>query len=188
MRVGLLGGSFNPAHDGHLHIAALALRRLRLDQVWLMVSPGNPLKPERGMAAMSERLASAQRIADGRRIIATNIESKLNTRYTVDTLRELRRAFPNISFVWLMGADNLVQLPRWNEWMEIARHTVFAVLPRPTYNHRALAGLAAQRLRPYRRLERCAPVLANLGAPAWVFLPAPQNPQSATAIRARLQE
>jgi nicotinate-nucleotide adenylyltransferase len=186
MRVGLLGGSFNPAHGGHLHVARIALRRLKLDQIWLMVSPGNPLKPERGMAPMDERLCSAQGIADGRRIVATGIESHLHTRYTVDSLRELRRRFPNTRFVWLMGADNLVQLPDWNEWMEIARHTVFAVLPRPTYNHRALAGLAAQRLRPSRRLERCAPALAGLAAPAWVFLPAPQNTQSATAIRARM--
>jgi nicotinate-nucleotide adenylyltransferase len=171
-----------------LHVARIAQRRLRLDQVWLMVSPGNPLKHVAGMASLSDRLASAGRIADGRRIIATGIEARLKTRYTVDTLRRLRRIFPNISFVWLMGADNLVQLPRWNDWTEIARHTNFAVLPRPTYNHRALAGLAAQRLRPSRRLERCAPALAAFGAPSWVFLPAPQNPQSATAIRARLQE
>ncbi len=186
MRVGLLGGSFNPAHDGHLHVARLALRRLRLDQVWLMVSPGNPLKKVAGMAPMAERLASARALSDGKRIVATQIESHLNTRYTVDTLRELHQRFPRIRFVWLMGADNLVQLPRWNEWLEIARHTIFAVLPRPTYNHRALAGHAAQRLRPSRHLERCAPVLAGLTAPAWVFLPAPQNSQSASAIRARM--
>jgi nicotinate-nucleotide adenylyltransferase len=186
IRVGLLGGSFNPAHDGHLHVARLALRRLRLDQVWLMVSPGNPLKPTRGMAPAAERVQSARAVADGRRIIATAIEGRLASRYTVDTLRILRQRFPRVSFVWLMGADNLEQLPRWNEWMEIARHTSFAVLPRPTYNHRALAGQAAQRLRPMRRTERAAPALARLGAPGWVFLPTQQNNQSATAIRARI--
>lgn len=186
MRIGLLGGSFNPAHEGHLHVARIALRRLRLDQVWLMVSPGNPLKEAAGMAPLPERLRSAQQISDGHRIIATAIETRIHTRYTVDTLKRLHQMFPQIQFVWLMGADNLVQLPAWNEWLEIARHSVFAVLPRPTYNHRALAGQAALRLRPSRRLERCAPVLAGLGAPAWVFLPAPQNSQSATAIRARL--
>jgi len=151
-----------------------------------MVSPGNPLKPVAGMAPMADRMTSARRIADGRRIVATAIESRLHTRYTVDTLRELRRRFPNLRFVWLMGADNLVQLPAWNEWMQIARHTAFAVLPRPTYNHRALAGLAAQRLRPWRRLDRCAAALADFAAPAWVFLPTAQNAQSATAIRARM--
>jgi nicotinate-nucleotide adenylyltransferase len=185
MRVGLLGGSFNPAHDGHLHVARLALQRLRLDQVWLMVSPGNPLKTLDGMASADRRLESAWAIADGRRIIATAVEGRLHTRYTVDTLRILRRRFPRVRFVWLMGADNLEQLPRWNEWMEIARHTSFAVLPRPTYNHRALAGQAARRLRPIRRTERAAPAMARLGAPGWVFLPTQQNNQSATAIRAR---
>ncbi len=162
------------------------MRRLRLDQVWLMVSPGNPLKPQKGMASMRARFASARKIADGRRIVATGVEQHIHTRYTVDTLRTLRIRFPCVQFVWLMGADNLVQLPRWNEWMEIARHTPFAVLPRPTYNHRALSGLASQRLRRWRYHERSAPALAGLAAPGWVFLPAAQNAQSATAIRARM--
>ena len=184
--MGLLGGSFNPAHEGHLHIARLALQRLRLQQVWLMVSPGNPLKPARGMAKASERMESARLIADGRRIVATGIEGRLHTRYTVDTLRILRVRFPRVRFVWLMGADNLVQLPAWNEWLQIARHTSFAVLPRPTYNERALAGQAAKRLAGMRRPSRAAPALARLGAPSWLFLPARQNHASATAIRARI--
>jgi nicotinate-nucleotide adenylyltransferase len=184
MRVGLLGGSFNPAHEGHRHVASLALRRLRLQQVWLLVSPGNPLKPVAGMAPPAERLASAQAIADGRRIVATAVEAALGTRYTVETLAELRRRFPRVTFVWLMGADNLEQLPRWNRWLEIARGGAFAVLPRPTYNHRALAGQAAQRLRPARRASHLAPALAGMAPPAWVFLPTPQHPASATAIRA----
>jgi nicotinate-nucleotide adenylyltransferase len=190
IRIGLLGGSFNPAHAGHLHVAELALRRLRLDQVWLMVSPGNPLKEKRGMASMAERMASAHAIAcrslaGGGRILATGIEAALHTRYTVDTLRILRIRFPRARFVWLMGADNLEQLPAWNEWLEIARHSSFAVFPRPTYNHRALAGQASQRLRPARRVAHMAPALAGLRPPAWVFLPARQNHESATAIRAR---
>lgn len=184
VRVGLLGGSFNPAHEGHRHVAALALRRLRLHQVWLMVSPGNPLKPKRGMASLAERMASARAIA-GRRMLVTGIEASLHTRYTVDTLRILRTRFPRVRFVWLMGADNLEQLPAWNEWLEIARHSRFAVLPRPTYNHRALAGQASQRLRRYRLPAHMAAALAGSRPPAWVFLPARQNPQSATAIRAR---
>jgi nicotinate-nucleotide adenylyltransferase len=183
-RVGLLGGSFNPAHGGHRHIAELARRRLGLDQVWLLVSPGNPLKPMHGMAPMKQRLASARAIADGRRVVATGIEQALGTRYTVATLDALRRLFPRVRFVWLMGADNLEQLPHWNHWRQIARHTPFAVLPRPSYNYRALAGQAAQRLRAARLPARAAPVLAAHPAPAWVFLPARQHAASATAIRA----
>lgn len=169
-------------------MAEIALRRLNLDQVWLMVSPGNPLKPQRGMASLAERLGSACRISDGKRVVATSVERRFHTIYTVDTLRLLHLRFPNTRFVWLMGADNLVQLPRWREWMAIARHTRFAVMPRPTYNHRALSGLASQRLRSSRILERSAPALTGLAAPAWVFLTASQNSQSATAIRARSQE
>lgn len=179
----MLGGSFNPAHEGHLHVARLALQRLGLDQVWLMVSPGNPLKPSHGMATMAERLESARGIADGRRIVATGIEGRLHTRYTFDTLRALRLRFPRVQFIWVMGADNLVQLPRWQHWTGIAKTMPFAVMPRPTYNQRALSGQAAQRLRPALREAREAPVLGMMPAPAWTFLPARQNPASATAIR-----
>jgi nicotinate-nucleotide adenylyltransferase len=184
MRVGLLGGSFNPAHEGHRHIARLALSRLRLDQVWLLVSPGNPLKPVDGMAPRAERLASARAIADGRRIVATAVEARLGTSLTFETLAALHRRFPRTTFVWLMGADNLKQLPRWNRWMGIARDTAFAVLPRPTYNHRALAGQAAHRLRTARQTSHRASALAGMAPPAWVFLPTPQHPASASAIRA----
>ncbi len=183
-RVGLLGGSFNPAHAGHRHAAVMALRRLRLDQVWLLVSPGNPLKAGQGMATLAERLASARAIADGRRIVATAIEARLRTRFTVDTLRALRRRFPRVRFVWLMGADNLAQFHRWHGWLEIVHTTPVAVLPRPSYNHRALASQAAQRFRRYRRAAHLAPGLADMTSPAWVFLPGPQHAASATAIRA----
>ncbi len=182
--MGLLGGSFNPAHEGHRHVAELALRRLRLHQVWLMVSPGNPLKRTDGMAPLAERLASARAIGDGRRVLATAIEGRLGTRYTADTLLALRQRFPRVCFVWLMGADILAELPRWRRWTGVARTVPFAVLPRPGYNHRALAGQAARRLRPYWRPARQAPVLAWQSAPAWTFLPAPQNAISATALRA----
>ncbi len=184
IRVGLLGGSFNPAHAGHLHIARLALQRLRLDEVWLLVSPGNPLKDAAGMATLEDRMASARQIADGRRILATGIEARLHTRYTFDTLCVLRRRFPRVRFVWLMGADNLVQLPRWQRWDGITRTMPFAVMPRPTYNQRALAGRAAHRLRPALHPARAAPALASSAAPAWTFLPARQNALSATALRA----
>ncbi|MBC7799795.1 MAG: nicotinate-nucleotide adenylyltransferase [Gemmatimonadaceae bacterium] len=184
IRVGVLGGSFNPAHAGHLHIARLALRRLRLDQVWLLVSPGNPLKQAAGMAGFADRLASARRIADGRRIVATGIEVRLRTHYTHETLRALRLRFPRVRFVWIMGADNLVQLPQWQRWMGIARTMPFAVMPRPTYNQRALAGQAAHRLRPALTPSHAATSLPNATAPAWSFLPARQNALSATALRA----
>ena len=184
MRIGLLGGSFNPAHEGHLHVAELALRHLRLDQVWLLVSPGNPLKPARGMGPLAVRLASAARIGDGRRVVATAIEAGLGTRYTTDTLCELRRHFPRARFVWLMGADNLSQLPRWRDWMGIMRTMPVAIFPRPSYNHRALAGRAAHRLRSARLPVAAAPALALRKPPAWIFLPTPQHAASATAIRA----
>jgi nicotinate-nucleotide adenylyltransferase len=188
MRIGLLGGSFNPAHQGHRQIALLALKRLRLDEVWLLVSPGNPLKTVDGMRSLAERLVSARRIADGRRIRATDIEAYLQTRYTADTLRALRIRFPRARFVWLMGADNLSQFPRWRGWLTIARTTPFAVLPRPTYTAAARAGLAARRLSHARRAEREAPMLAEHAAPAWVFLNGRENPVSATALRRAEQE
>jgi nicotinate-nucleotide adenylyltransferase len=184
MRIGLLGGSFNPAHAGHRHIIDLARRRLRLNQVWLLVSPGNPLKPQRGMAPLGARLASARAIADGRRILASAIEVAFGTRYTVDTLRRLLRQFPRARFVWLMGADILEQLPHWRRWLEIVHRIPFAVFPRPGYNHRALAGRAARRLARARRPMRSTAVLSELAAPAWVFLCVPQHAASASAIRA----
>jgi nicotinate-nucleotide adenylyltransferase len=161
---------------------------LRLDQVWLLVSPGNPLKPVAGMATLAARLASARRIADGRRIVATGIEQALGTRYTADTLLALRRRFPRVQFVWLMGADNLEQLPRWRRWREVVTAMPFAVLPRPSYNHRALAGQAARRFRQARRPAHLAPALAGMAPPAWMFLPAPQHAASASAIRAARPE
>ena len=181
--VGLLGGSFNPAHAGHLHIALLALRRLALDQVWLLVSPGNPLKRGQGMASLAERSASARRIADGRRIVATTIERQLDTRFTLDTIRALRRRFPRVRFVWLMGADNLRQFPHWRGWMRMARTVPFAVLPRPTYTRPALASQAGRRLARFRRPGREAPLLSGLQAPAWVVLAGRENTLSATALR-----
>jgi nicotinate-nucleotide adenylyltransferase len=186
--VGLLGGSFNPAHGGHAHIARAALKRLRLDQIWLLTSPGNPLKPAPGMAPLALRLASARAVAadvdrGGRRVIATDIERALDTRFTWQTLRILRQRFPRARFVWIMGADNLEQFPRWRRWMTIARETQIAVLPRPTYTARALAGQAARRLRKFRLPAHQAAALAQLPAPRCVFVLARQNTMSATALR-----
>jgi len=185
-RVGLLGGSFNPAHAGHRHVAEVARRRLRLDQVWLLVSPGNPLKPQRGMAKLALRVASARSVADGRRVVASAIEARLGTRFTIDTLRLLRRRFPRVDFVWIAGADIFEQLPRWRGWREIARHVPLAVLPRPGYNYRALAGCAAAVMRHARRPARASAILVRCMPPAWVFLTAPQHAASASEIRATL--
>jgi nicotinate-nucleotide adenylyltransferase len=185
-RVGLLGGSFNPAHAGHRHVAEVARRRLRLDQVWLLVSPGNPLKPQRGMAKLALRLASARSVADGRRLVASAIEARLGTRFTLDTLRLLQRRFPRVEFVWIAGADIFVQLPQWRGWREIVRRVPFAVLPRPGYNHRAVAGSAAAVLRHARRPAHASAILARCTPPAWMFLTAPQHAASASAIRATL--
>ena len=186
MRIGLLGGSFNPAHEGHLHIVELARRHLRLDQVWLLVSPGNPLKSARGMAPLADRLASARDIADGRRVIASAIEVLWGTRYTIDTLRLLLLRFPRARFIWLMGADILVQLPRWRRWLDFVRGIPIAVIPRPGYNHRALASQVACRFASARRPMRSAREVVELSAPAWVFLNVPQLAASASAIRASI--
>ncbi|HEX2115200.1 MAG TPA: nicotinate-nucleotide adenylyltransferase [Alphaproteobacteria bacterium] len=184
-RVGLLGGSFNPAHAGHRHIAELALKHLGLDEVWFMVSPGNPLKQAKGMAPLCERLASAAAQARHPRLRAVSIERELGTRFTADTLAALVRRFPRTSFVWLMGADNLIQLPRWERWSSIFNAVPIAVFARPSYSTSALAGKAAQRFSPARRRSlRQATRLASRKPPAWVFLHTRLHPASATSIRA----
>ncbi|MDP6344282.1 MAG: nicotinate-nucleotide adenylyltransferase [Alphaproteobacteria bacterium] len=182
LKVGLLGGSFNPAHAGHRHISLLALHRLGLHQVWWLVSPQNPLKPETGMAPLPERLAAAEALADDPRIRVSDIESRLGTRYTVDTLAALRRRFPEHAFVWLMGADNLLQMPKWHRWTEIVEGVPFAVFDRPGHGHGALAGLAARRYARHRvRRPRELPLRRP---PAWCFLFSPLHPASSTSIRA----
>ena len=183
-RVGLLGGSFNPAHDGHRWIALQALARLGLDEIWFLVSPGNPLKPERGMAPLADRLASVNALSHGHpRLRATAIEAALGTRYTADTLAALRRRFPRVAFVWLMGADNLAELPAWRSWQAIFRAVPVAVLARPAYSVKALAGKAARRFSTARRSARFGPFLAGTAPPVWVFLHTRLHPASASAIR-----
>ncbi|HLO76966.1 MAG TPA: nicotinate-nucleotide adenylyltransferase [Magnetospirillum sp.] len=186
VRVGLLGGSFNPAHDGHRHVAELALKLLGLDEVWLLVSPQNPLKPSAGMAPLAQRLASARAVA-GRhpRIRATAIEQALGTRFTVDTIAALRRRFARVRFVWLMGADNLVQIARWARWIRIFRAVPVAILARSPYSQKALAAKAARRLCRFRLGDRAARGLGGRQPPAWVYLHTRLHPASATAIRAR---
>lgn len=184
-RIGLLGGSFNPAHRGHRAISLQAMRALGLDEVWWLVSPGNPLKDGRtDMAPLSARLASAQRMARGSRIRATAIETKLGTRYTVDTLRKLVRLYPDKRFVWLMGSDNLAQFDRWRDWRGIARTVPIAVIARPGYNGQARASVAMGWLRRHRRPARQALNWTSWSLPALVLLTFRPDPSSATAIRA----
>jgi nicotinate-nucleotide adenylyltransferase len=180
-RIGLLGGSFNPAHDGHRHVAQLALRALGLDAVWLMVSPGNPLKPALGMMPFAQRLASARAIAAPPRILASAVEARLGTRITWQTLEGLRRRFPRVEFVLIIGADNLVQLPRWNRWRRLVAGTRLAVLPRPGSTRQALAGRAAAVLRRHRR--RPAAMFEPARHAPWCFVAASLHAASATAIR-----
>lgn len=183
--IGLLGGSFNPAHDGHLMISLIALKRLQLDEVWWLVSPQNPLKSAAGMAPFSERLANARTVATHRRVIVSDIERRLGTYYTRDTLKRLCASRRGQNFVWLMGADNLVQFPKWEGWKEIFNTVPIAIFDRPTYSSRALAGIVATRFADRRIPERDASGLVRRKAPSWVFLHSRLNPVSATKIRAQ---
>jgi len=182
-RVGLLGGSFNPAHAGHRHIAELALKRLALDEIWWLVSPQNPLKPDREMAPLAARRDSARRHARHPRMRVAAVESALETRYTADTLAALRRRFPRVRFVWLMGADNLAQIARWERWSLIFHTMPIAVFARLPYSIKALASKAAHRFSRTRRMSRYATRLACDDPPAWVFLHTRLHPASASAIR-----
>lgn len=183
-RVGLLGGSFNPAHDGHREISLLALKRLRLDAVWWLVSPGNPLKDESAYAPYEERLKRARKAAGHPRIIVSNFEERKGLQYTVDTLEALTALWPQIDFVWLMGADSLATFHRWRDWRRIANLAPIAVFNRPGFEEAWRAAPAAEELSPFRIEDSAAETLAGAEPPAWVFIEAPRNPQSSTAIRA----
>lgn len=182
-RIGLLGGSFNPAHGGHRRISLFARKALGLDEVWWLVSPGNPLKPKAGMAPLAARLASAREQARGAPIRPTVIECELGTRYTVDTLRALRRRYPKMRFVWLMGSDNLTQFHQWKRWRDIARAMPIAVIARPGYDARAAASPAAAWLGRYRRSAASLKHRAGWSAPALIHLRFDPDPRSATALR-----
>lgn len=180
---GLLGGSFNPAHGGHRRITLFALEALGLDEAWWLVSPGNPLKPQAGMAPLEARLLSARRQARRARIVPTAIEQRLGTRYTVDTLARLVRRYPGRRFVWLMGSDNLAQLHRWKEWRRIARTMPIAVIARPGYDGAALASPAMAWLGRYRVSAASIRKRGQWSAPALVLLRFDPDHRSATAIR-----
>lgn len=182
-RVGLLGGSFNPAHAGHRHISLEALRRLDLDEVWWLVSPQNPLKPAAGMAPLAARLASAEAVARHPRIRATAIEAKLGTRYAIDTVTALQKRYPASRFIWLAGADILPELHRWHRWRDLLARVPIAVLARPRYMGAAMRSPAMAWGRRWRHSERAAAQWANWLLPAIVVLATPANPLSATALR-----
>ena len=183
LKVGLLGGSFNPAHEGHRLISLMAMRQLGLDQVWWLVSPQNPLKPSTGMAPIETRLKLAREATMHPRIFATDIEVDLETRFTFDTVRALQERFPQTHFVWLMGADNMIELPRWKNWRALMETIPIAVYPRPGFTLKARLSPAAKTF-PNTLLDHSdAKALATRSAPALCFLEGPQSSQSATAIR-----
>lgn len=182
--IGLLGGSFNPAHEGHVHISRAARRVLELDEVWWLVSPQNPLKEKAGMAALGLRLKHARKLARPHRFIrVSDIEARLDTRYTVDTLEALIRRYPRCRFVWLMGADNLASFHRWRHWRRIAALCPILVLDRAPYSHAAQASKAALALRRYRMSERALKTLKTAPLPCWGYFHLPRHPASATALR-----
>jgi nicotinate-nucleotide adenylyltransferase len=183
MRIGLLGGSFNPPHLAHRAISLFAIKRLKLDRVWWLVTPGNPLKENGGLHDLDARAEAARKMADDPRIDISCLESVIGTRYTVDTVSYLRRRASGLRFVWIMGADNLAQFHRWQNWRRIASEMPIAVIDRPPQSFRALAAPAAQALARYRLPENQAGRLADQRAPAWVFLTGMKLNLSSTGLR-----
>lgn len=184
MRIGILGGSFDPAHEGHALITREALRRFGLDRVWWMLSPHNPLK-ENGPAPMAQRIAQARNVMSDPNVVITDIEARLGTRFTADTLAQLQARYPGVHFVWLMGADNLVQFDRWDHWRDIMARVPVGVLARPGWR---MAGRYARSARIFARDELPADrarQLASLPAPAWSFVNIPMSSLSSSEIRAR---
>ena len=182
--IGLFGGSFDPAHDGHVHVTRHALRALGLDQVWWLVSPGNPLKPNAPMP-LRARLARARAIMRHPRVQVTGVEQVLSTRYTADTLRALRALYPGRRFVWIMGADNMASLHRWENWRVIAGLMPMAVIARPGAMLRARRSVAARVLAGARLAQRDARRLKDKAAPAWCFVQVPLRDISSTQLRAQ---
>ena len=183
--IGLLGGSFNPPHEGHLLASHLALTRAGLDRLWWLATPGNPLKSTADLAALRARLAAARALVDDPRIAVTGFESEIGSRYTADALRYLTQRAHGARFVWIMGADNLAQFHRWRDWEEIAAHVPVLVVDRPGASMAALSSRAAQALSRWRRPESEAQKLAYMTPPAWIFLHGRRSSASSTALRAQ---
>jgi nicotinate-nucleotide adenylyltransferase len=185
MRIGLLGGSFNPAHAAHRMISVMALKRLGLDQVWWLVTPGNPLKNNAGLPDPARRIREAVAVADHPRILLTDIETHIGTRYTYDTLAFLKAHHPDIRFVWLMGSDNLAGFHRWARWQEIIHLMPVAVFDRPGSSFSSLNSRAALAFAPYRIPERAAKSIAVKRTPAFVFIHGQRSMLSSTELRGR---
>ena len=181
--IGLLGGSFNPAHAGHKMITEFALKRLRLNTIWWLVSTQNPLKPKTGMRPLIDRLNKAQSIANHPKVSVKPIEFQFNTLYTADTIRTLKKRYRQTKFVWIMGADNLAQFTEWKDWNKIATMVAIAVFNRPGYSQNALSSRMARRYSGHRISESKSALLAKLKPPRWVFLHTLLNPISSTKIR-----
>jgi nicotinate-nucleotide adenylyltransferase len=184
MRIGLFGGTFDPPHQAHLGASLLAMKRLQLDRMWWLVTPGNPLKDTSGLQPLEERIAAARALANHPRIDVTGLEAVINTRYTYDTLEYLVRRCPGVRFVWVMGADNLRSFYRWQNWRGITRLMPMAVVDRMGSSLYAASGRAAQALGRFRVPERMAAGLADRNPPAWVYLHGLKSPLSSTALRA----
>jgi nicotinate-nucleotide adenylyltransferase len=182
-RIGLMGGSFNPPHDGHLLVSRLALKRLGLDRLWWLVTPGNPLKPIAGLPTLPARIEAASAIARDPRIAVTGFEAELGARFTHDSIAWLVKRAPSAHFVWIMGADNLCQFHLWRRWRDIARLVPVAVVDRPGSTLRALNSHAGAALAPFRVAECDAAGFAGRRAPAFIFLHGPRSSMSSTAIR-----
>lgn len=183
-KIGLLGGSFDPAHEAHLMISREAMKRFDLDWVWWLLSPGNPLKTD-GPASMEARLAHARNLVSDPRIIITDIECHLRTRYTVETIVALMRLYPQLRLTWLMGSDNLAQFHHWKDWQRIMTMLPVGVLARPGLRMAARHAPAARRFAAHRVPNHASHLLGRLEAPAWAFAEIPLDPSSSTAIRAR---
>jgi len=183
-RIGLLGGSFNPAHRGHRRMSLAAIEALGLDELWWLVSPGNPLKAKDGMAPYAARLASARAMARGTRIRVSGIEAQLGTRFTVDTVTAIVRRYPNARFIWLMGADTVAQYHQWKQWRRLARTIPIAIMSRPGYESSARAARAMGWLRRFVHPAATARRWTNWSIPAISLLRLPPDPTSATRLRA----
>ncbi len=185
-RIGLFGGSFNPPHRGHRHVALMALKRLALDRVWWLVTPGNPMKANDGLPPLACRVAAAKALATHPQMAVTAVEAALDVRYSADVVRLLRKRLPDRKLVWLMGADNLASLHRWQHWRELMRTVPIAVVDRPGASLSALNAPAANAFAFARRPEADARTLAEASPPAWVFLHVPLEPVSSTALRSTM--
>ncbi len=185
LRIGLFGGSFNPAHGGHAHVADTALRALDLDRVVWLVAPQNPLKAVEGMAAYQRRVLQAEHIARHPQMCVSTFEARHRLYFTLATICQLKTRYPLARFVWIMGADSLMSFNRWRGWRSIAANVPFAVIPRPGATLAAVSAPAANMLAAYRVPTAMARDLATMAPPAWVLLPAALDPRSATTIRSR---